>query len=470
MNKKRTPQVVIVGGGFGGLYAARYLGKANLQVTLVDRRNFHLFQPLLYQVATGGLSPEDISSPLRAILSNLRNVAVKMDEVVDINPKEKLVNLRGESIPYDYLILATGSQHHYFGRPDWEGYAPGLKTIEDALEIRNRVLNAFESAEREQDETKRKALLRFVLVGAGPTGVELAGALAELSQHTLKDDFRSIDPSDSEIILVEGMDRVLPTYPQNLSKKAQAELEALGVKIRTTCKVSELQPGWIELSNGDEREVIEAQSVLWAAGVKASPLTQEIAKRTNLVTDRLGRLPVEKDLSLSGFPEILAIGDMAAFRENEGTILPGVASVAMQQGRHAAINIQRMVSGRAPKPFRFRNPGTMAVIGRNAAVADLNFLNFSGFLAWLLWVFVHIVYLIEFGNKLVVMAQWGWNYLTRKKGARLIGRTTSLHRASFRNRYERLGSRSTDRSALFHHQQLSHSEIRETGEPTAEAS
>jgi NADH dehydrogenase len=434
MNRNRTPKVVIVGGGFGGLYAARYLGSANVQITLVDRRNFHLFQPLLYQVATGGLSPEDISSPLRAILSKLRNVEVMMDEVVDVNPNEKLVHLRGESIPYDYLILATGSQHHYFGRSDWEGYAPALKTIEDALEIRNRVLRAFESAEREEDEAKRKSLLRFVLVGAGPTGVELAGALAELTQHTLKDDFRSIDPSDSEIILVEGMDRVLPTYPQNLSKKAQAELETLGVKIRTNCNVSELQPGWIELSKRDEREVIEVQTVLWAAGVKASPLTQEVAKRTNVATDRLGRLLVESDLSLPGFPTLFAIGDMAAFREHEGTILPGVASVAMQQGKHAAINIQRMISGLAPKPFRFRNPGTMAVIGRNAAVADLNFLRVSGFIAWLLWVFVHIVYLIEFGNKLVVMAQWGWNYLTRKKGARLIGRTTRRHRSSFRNR------------------------------------
>ena len=437
LSNERKKQVVIVGGGFGGLYAARHLAKTDVQVTLIDRRNFHLFQPLLYQVATGGLSPEDISSPLRAILSKFRNIKVEMEEVVDIDPETRLVHLREDLIRYDYLILATGSQHHYFGRSDWEGYAPGLKTVEDALEIRNRVLSAFESAEIEEDETRRRALLRFVLVGGGPTGVELAGALAGLSTHTLKYDFRSIDPAESEIILVEGMDRILPTYPERLSRNAHAELESLGVKIRTGFKVSELKKNYIELSNGEVKEGFESETVLWAAGVKASSLTQTVAMRTKVATDRLGRLLVDKALSLPGFPELLVIGDMAAFRDEGGTILPGVASVAMQQGRHAAINIQRMISGRDPKPFGFRNPGTMAVIGRNAAVADLSFLKISGFVAWLLWVFVHIAYLIEFGNKLVVMAQWGWNYLTRKKGARLIGRTKIQHQVSLKDRYER---------------------------------
>ena len=430
-------RVVVIGGGFGGLYAARHLRGADVEVTLIDRRNFHLFQPLLYQVATGGLSPEDISSPLRAILNGNRNTKVLLDEVLDIDPHLNQVHLAGRSLEYDYLIVATGSRHHYFGKPEWENNAPGLKSVEDALEIRNRILGAFEAAEKETDPTRRRALLRFVLVGAGPTGVELAGALAELSKYTMKHDFRSVNPGEAEILLLEGMDRILPSYPESLSRKAKRELEGLGVKVRTGVKVSQLREGCVELSAEGRKERLETHTVMWAAGVKASGLAGVLARRAGLMTDRQGRLMVRPDLSIPGFPRVFAIGDLAAFSTGEGETLPGVASVAMQQGRHAARNILRQVRGEPTVPFRYRDPGSMAVIGRHAAVADLGFLRLSGFIAWFLWVGVHIMYLIEFGNKMVVMAQWAWNYLTRKNGARLIGRQKEIQAISAAEKFEK---------------------------------
>ncbi|MBD2740437.1 NAD(P)/FAD-dependent oxidoreductase [Coleofasciculus sp. FACHB-1120] len=412
--------VVIVGGGFGGLYAAKALSGAPVHVTLVDKRNFHLFQPLLYQVATGTLSPADISSPLRAVLSESKNTKVLMGEVKDLDPQQRKVILAGEELIYDTLIVATGVSHFYFGNDQWETVAPGLKTVEDALEMRRRIFMAFEAAEKETDPEKRRAWLTFVIVGGGPTGVELAGAIAELAYSTLKRDFRNIDTAEAKILLLEGMDRILPPYTPELSAKAEASLQRLGVTVQTKTLVTNIAENIITTKQGDKIEQIPARTTLWAAGIKASPMGKVLAERTGAAIDRVGRVVVESDLSISGHPNIFVVGDLASFSHQNEKPLPGVAPVAMQEGEYVANLIKQRIAGYSMAPFQYLDRGSMAVIGRNAAVVDLGYVKFSGLLAWLTWVFVHIYFLIEFDNKLIVMLQWGWNYWTRKRGARLI--------------------------------------------------
>lgn len=413
--------VVIIGGGFGGLYAAQALGRAPVSVTLVDKRNFHLFQPLLYQVATGSLSPGDIASPLRAVLSHQHNTRVLAAEVTGLDVARRCVLLRDGACTYDTLIVATGSSHHYFGREEWAAMAPGLKTIEDALEIRRRILLAFEAAEREADQDRRRTWLTFVIVGAGPTGVELAGALAELAHKTLKNDFRTINPTEAKIFLLEAADRVLSSYPPDLSVKAAASLSHLGVMIQTNTRVTDIQHHTVAMQRGEGPVAhMQAGTVLWAAGMKASPLGQGLASQAGAQLDRAGRIMVEPDLTVPGHPDIFVIGDLANFSHQTGQPLPGVAPVARQQGQYAAKLLQQRLQGNALPPFRYKDQGNLAVIGRNAAVADLGALKFSGFLAWLIWVFIHILSLIEFDNRMMVMFQWAWNYVTRKRGARLI--------------------------------------------------
>ncbi len=418
---KQSPHhVVIVGGGFGGLYAAKALAKAPVKVTLIDKRNFHLFQPLLYQVATGGLSAGDISSPLRAVLSQQKNTEVLMGEVTNINPQEQTIKLQNQEINYDTLIVATGVSHHYFGNEQWAPTAPGLKTLEDALEMRRRIFLAFEAAEKETDPEKRRAWLTFVLVGGGPTGVELAGALAELAYSTLKDDFRNIDTSETQILLLEGMDRILPPYPPELSAKAQASLQRLGVTVQTKTLVTNIENNIVTIRRGEEIEHIPAQTILWAAGMKASGMGQVLSNSTGVELDRAGRVMVAPDLSISRYPNIFVIGDLANYVHQDGKPLPGVAPVAMQEGQYVARLIQKQLKNETLSAFRYADYGSLAVIGRNAAVVDLRFIKFAGFPAWLAWIFIHIFYLIEFDNKLLVLLQWAWNYFTRKRGARLI--------------------------------------------------
>ncbi|MBD2092202.1 NAD(P)/FAD-dependent oxidoreductase [Microcoleus sp. FACHB-1515] len=413
-------RVVIIGGGFGGLYTAKALGGAAVDVTLIDKRNFHLFQPLLYQVATGGLSAGDISSPIRAILSRYRNVKVLMDEVITIDPQAKRVTLQNGELEYDTLIVATGVSHHYFGNDDWAAIAPGLKTVEDALEMRRRIFLAFEAAEKETDPEKRRAWLTFVVVGGGPTGVELAGALAELAYSTLKSDFRSINTSEARILLLEGMDRVLPPYPPDLSAAAADSLERLGVTVQTKTLVTKIADDVVTTKQGDAIEEIPARTILWAAGVKASAMGKVLADRAQAELDRVGRVMVAPDLSLPTHPDIFVVGDLAHYAHQGDKPLPGVAPVAMQQGSYVAKLIKARLAGKSIDPFRYRDYGSLAVIGRNAAVVDLKALRLTGLPAWLIWVFIHIYFLIEFDNKLLVMIQWGINYFTRKRGARLI--------------------------------------------------
>jgi NADH dehydrogenase len=413
-------RVVIVGGGFGGLYAARKLKGAAVDVTLIDRRNFHLFQPLLYQVATGGLSPGEIASPLRAVLSRQRNVEVLLGEVVDLDVEGRRVILRDGEAAYDQLVLATGATDHYFGHDQWEKLAPGLKTVEDATEIRSRVLLAFERAERETDPAARRALLNFVIVGAGATGVELAGALGEIANDTLRHDFRHINPAEAGILLIEGTDRVLPTFPPSLSAKAEKQLIALGVRTRHSALVTNIDSEGVTLESGGKAEHIAARTVLWAAGVRASRLGQVLAERTGAKLDRAGRVSVEPDLSVPGHPEIHVIGDLANFSHQTGAPLPGVAPVAMQEGRYVARLIRKQLRGETAAPFRYFNKGNLATIGRNRAVADFGFLRVAGFAAWFLWVFVHLMYLVEFENRMLVFVEWVYNYITRNRGARLI--------------------------------------------------
>jgi len=405
------PHVVIVGAGFGGLSAARALGRAAVRVTVIDRRNHHLFQPLLYQVATAALSPGDIAYPIRAILRHQENVQVLLAEAERIDPSAREIVLTDGRIRYDYAILATGARHAYFGHEEWEPLAPGLKSLEDALEIRRRILLAFERAERETDLKHRSALLTFVLVGGGPTGAELAGAIAEISRRVLVADFRAIDPREARIVLVEAGPRILPTFPETLSARARRDLEGMGVEVRTGAPVTSIGPGFVEF--GGER--IAAETVLWTAGVAASRL----AKSLGVPLDAAGRVPVEPDLSLPGHPEIFVIGDATALRQG-GKPLPGVAQVAIQQGRHAARNILRDSAGEPRVPFRYRDPGNLAVLGRASAVADLGRIRLSGFVAWLFWSFVHILYLIGFRNRLIVFVEWAWAYASDQRGARLI--------------------------------------------------
>jgi len=419
----RSPHhVVIIGGGFGGLYAAHHLRKAPVKVTLIDKRNFHLFQPLLYQVATGGLSPGDISSPLRAVLAPNKNTKVLMGEVSDLDPQQQTVKLKDTELTYDTLIVATGVSHHYFGKDQWAEKAPGLKTIEDALEIRRRIFFAFEAAEKETDPEKRRAWLTFVLVGGGPTGVELAGALAELAYSTLKNDFRNIDTSEAQILLLEGMERVLPPYPPELSAKAQASLEGLGVTVETGSMVTNIEDNLVTIRQGEQIKQIPAQTILWAAGMKASKMGRVLSERTGAELDRAGRVIVQPDLSIAKYSNIFVVGDLANFphQYENGKPLPGVAPVAMQEAKYVANLVQKRLKGETLPPFHYSDYGSLAVIGRHAAVVDLGFVKFSGFPAWFAWIFIHIFFLIEFDNKLLVLIQWAWNYFTRKRGARLI--------------------------------------------------
>jgi NADH dehydrogenase len=424
---QRAPhRVVIVGGGFGGLYAAKALGRVPVEVTLIDKRNFHLFQPLLYQVATGTLSPADISSPLRAILNQNKNVQVLMDEAIDVDPQSNKVILQSQEIDYDTLIVATGVSHHYFGNDHWKTVAPGLKTVEDALEMRRRIFIAFESAEKETDPEQRQAWLTFVIVGGGPTGVELAGAIAELAFNTLKNDFHKINTTEAKVILLEGLDRVLPPYLPELSAKAEEQLVELGVTVQTRTMVTDIQDDVVTMRQGDRTEQIQAKTVLWAAGVKASAMGKVLEMRTAAQLDRSGRVMVEPDLSIPNHPNIFVIGDLAHFAHQGEKPLPGVAPVAVQQGEYVARLLKQRLQGKTASQFVYQNRGSLAVIGQNAAVADLGFVRFSGVLAWFVWIFAHIYYLIEFDNKLIVLLQWGWNYFTRKRGARLITGEASL--------------------------------------------
>ncbi len=413
-------RVVIVGGGFAGLYAAKSLRYTDVDVTVIDRRNFHLFQPLLYQVATGALSPGEIASPLRNILNRQRNTRVLLEEVVDVDvAAHELVLKDGARVPYDTLIVATGSTHHYFGHPEWAKLAPGLKTIEDATEIRTRVLLAFERAEKDTDDAERRANLTFVVVGAGPTGVELAGALGEISRDTLKKDFRRINPADANVFLIEGADRVLPPYPPKLSRAAEKALIGLGVQTRAGSVVTGIDESGVTVRTGSVESHISARTVLWAAGVQASPLGKLLADRTAVPLDQAGRVVVEPDLSLPGYPEILVVGDLAHFEQN-GKQVPGVAPTAMQEGQYAAHLIARRLNHEKAEPFRYWDKGSLATIGRNHAVADIGPFRFSGYLAWLIWLFVHLLYIVQFESRVLIVFKWAYDYFTHNRGARLI--------------------------------------------------
>ncbi len=419
-NGERVHRVVIVGGGFGGLNAALTLRRADVQITLIDRRNFHLFQPLLYQVATGGLSPANIAMPLRAIVARQANCDVLLGTVHNFDLKKRIVYLDNGQISYDTLIVAAGSQDSYFGRLDWEKFAPGLKTIEDATEIRRRILTAFELAEHAAEIDERHKLLTFVVVGGGPTGVELAGTMAEIARHTLKHEFRHINPADSRIILVEAGGRILPAYPADLSAKAQQSLERLGVIVRTNTLVTNIAEDFVALKFAGAEEQLATNTVIWAAGVEASPLARLLAEATGAKLDRAGRIFVEPDLSLPGHPEAFVLGDMASYTHESGQPLPGVAPVAIQQGRFVAQLIRARLQHRPLPTFHYRNLGNLATIGRSAAVADFGKWRFSGFPAWVTWVFIHLMKLIGFRNRLLVLVQWAWNYFTFDRSARLI--------------------------------------------------
>jgi NADH dehydrogenase len=414
-------RVVIVGGGFGGLYCAQSLKSADVEVTLIDKRNFHLFQPLLYQVAIGGLSPGEVTSPLRYVLNRQRNTRVLLGEIVDIDTAERAVVMKdGSRVPYDTLIVATGATHHYFGHPEWAALAPGLKTIEDATEIRTRILLAFERAEKEPDAGERRALLTFVVVGAGPTGVELAGALGEISRDTLRKDFRAINPADARIFLIEGADRVLPPYPPELSVTAERSLIELGVQTRAGTLVTAIDASGVTMKNREGHEDhIAARTVLWAAGVQASPLGRVLAERAGAVLDPAGRVRVSEDLSVPGHPEVFVIGDLARF-EQDGAPIPGVAPAAMQQGRYVAGVLAGLLRGEKAEPFRYWDKGSLATIGRNRAVANIGPFRFGGILAWLAWLLIHLLFIVEFENRVLILLKWGFEYFTFNRGARLI--------------------------------------------------
>ena len=405
------PRVVIVGGGFAGLDAARALADGPVQVTLLDRHNHHVFQPLLYQVATAALSPGDIASPIRWILRHQQNVEVLLEDVQAIDTKNKTLVTDSGPMTYDYLIVATGATHAYFGHPDWEPRAPGLKTLDDALEMRRRVLLAFEAAEREPDEAAQRRLLTFVIVGGGPTGVELAGALAEIARHALRRDFRRIHPERARILLIEGSPHVLGTFPDKLQAAARRALERLGVEVRTGTVVTAVDADGVTAGG----EQIPAQTILWAAGVAASPLAASLG----VPLDRAGRIAAEPTLNVPGRPDIFVAGDICAFTQ-DGHPLPGVAQVAKQQGTHAAKNILRALRGEPLQPFRYRNLGNVATIGRGAAVVDAGPVHASGWLAWVFWLLLHIFWLIGFRNRIVVLSQWAWSYVTMQRGVRLI--------------------------------------------------
>lgn len=408
----RSPRVVVLGGGFAGLRCARALRRAPVRVTVVDRRNHHVFQPLLYQVATASLSPADIAAPIRHVLRSQRNAEVWLGEVRDIDLDRRIVQLADGEVAYDYLVVATGATHSYFGKDEWAPFAPGLKTVEDAIEIRRRFLVAFEAAEREADAEARRRQLTFVIIGAGPTGAELAGAMAEIARTVIPKDFRAVDTATARIVLVEGVDRVLPAFPERLSGAARRQLERLGVEVRTGTRVTAVDHDGVTLDDGER---IEAGNVVWAAGVAAS----DIGQKLGVPLDRAGRVLVAPDCSVPGHPEVFVAGDLAWF-EQDGRGVTGIAPAAMQMGTYVGRTIREELAGRPRRPFRYLNKGLLATIGRGAAVADLGPLKLSGFVAWLLWVVVHIFYLIGFRNRMLVLMEWAWAYLTYQRGMRLI--------------------------------------------------
>ena len=412
MNSKRVPQVVIIGAGFGGLNAALKLARYSVKITLIDRKNHHTFQPLLYQVATAGLSPGEIAAPIRWIVRGQRNIEVLLGEVQNFDLERHLVKLPDRELPYDYLIVASGASHAYFGHDEWEPLAPGLKTIEDALEIRRRVLLAFELAERQAAGGGAQVQLNFVIVGGGPTGVELAGTLSEIARRALADEFQSIDPQRTRIILLEGGPRILPAYPEDLSRSAEDQLRRLGVEVHTSTMVTGVEPASVRM--GETR--LPAAVILWAAGVAASPL----GKMLGAPVDRAGRVLVNPDLSIPGHREVFVVGDLAALKDASGQLVPGVAPAAIQQGKATARNIVHDLQGQPRRDFHYLNKGSLATIGRAAAIAQFGKIHISGFVAWLSWLFVHIFFLIGFRNRIIVLIQWAWSYFTYERGARLI--------------------------------------------------
>jgi NADH dehydrogenase len=421
MDANKIPRVVIVGGGFGGLEAARQLRKAAVQVTLIDRRNFHLFQPLLYQVATAGLSPANIATPLRYIVRHQRNCEVLLADVIGFDVSRRVVLLADGEVSYDTLILAAGASHSYFGRDDWAEFAPGLKTLEQATEIRRRILTAFEQAEREADLEQRRALLTFTVIGGGPTGVELAGAISEIARHTLAYDFRHINPADARVVLVEAGPRVLAQFPEELSQRGAKKIRDLGIELLTGHKVVDIQADRVSLLSAEGTIELRTRTVLWGAGVQANPLARKLADAIGAKCDNAGRIPVQNDQTLAGYPELFVIGDISRALDAEGKPLPGLAPVAMQQGQYVARQIMARIQSSSPlPPFRYRNRGTMATIGRSAAVAQLGSWTFCGFLAWLMWLFVHLMLIVQFQNRLLVLMQWLWCYATHNRSARLI--------------------------------------------------
>jgi NADH dehydrogenase len=408
------PHTVIVGAGFGGLEAAKKLACENVRVTVIDRTNYHLFQPLLYQVATAALSPADIAAPIRAVFRKCKNMEVILAEVKSVSVDLRKIQLVDGEIDYDFLILATGARHSYFGHPEWEKLAPGLKSLEDAVEIRRRILMAFEYAEKITDEAVRRAAMTFVIIGGGPTGVEMAGAIAEIARYTLAKDFRHIDPSQARVVLIEGEPRVLAAFPEDLQISAMKQLVDLGVEVRTGVHATNLTEAGLNVG----QEFIPCRVKIWAAGNNASFIGQTLG----VPVDRVGRVIVNDDLTIPGHPEVQVIGDLANFSHQTGQPLPGVSAVAMQQGRHAARNILAMVGGGKAQRFWYWDKGSMATIGRNKAVADLNFIHLSGLPAWMAWLFIHIIFLVGFRNRMAVLFQWAWAYFTFNKGARLITR------------------------------------------------
>jgi NADH dehydrogenase len=406
------PHVVIIGGGFGGLYAARALQRARVRITLLDRRNHHVFQPLLYQVAMAALSPGDIASPIRWILRRQKNIEVLLADVRAIDPARSTIVLADGEMTYDYVIVAAGATHAYFGHDEWRRTAPGLKTLEDALDIRRRVLLAFERAERETDLTRRQALLTFVVVGGGPTGVEMAGALAEIAQLSLARDFRHFDPSSARIILLEAGPALLAAFPESLREAARADLLRLGVIVRTGTPVTSVAPGVVAAG----QDTIAAETVIWAAGVSASPLGATLG----VPVDRAGRVLIESELTIPGYKNVFVIGDLASLKGEDGQPLPGVAQVAIQMGKHAARQVLRGIERQPYRPFQYNNLGNMATIGRNSAVADFGWMTLKGYFGWLAWLFVHILNLIGFRNRIVVMVQWAWSYFSYQRAIRLI--------------------------------------------------
>jgi len=413
-------QVVIIGGGFAGLNAAKTLKHAPVKITLIDRRNFHLFQPLLYQVATGDLSAANIASPLRTILRKQKNAHVVMDEVTGFDVANKKALLKGGEVGYDSLIVAAGGDHNYYGNDRWQPYAPSLKFLEDAFDIRNRIVRAFENAEKEKDVEKQKQWMSFVVVGGGATGMELAGSLAEIATDTVRSEYNSIDPSCWKITLVEGLDRLIPQYPQRLSYQARKVLESKGIRILTGAMVSEIDDSGVVLKIGETTEFIPSKTVIWAAGVKASPLGKALSDATGCELDKGGRVIVDSRLNIPGHPEIFVVGDLAHVNGSNGNSLPGLAPVAIQEGEYAAHCIMKMISGRTAEPFKYFNRGMMSILGRGSAVAVLRGHEYSGTFAWLLWLFVHLMYILQFGNRLLIMTQWAWEYFSRNHHARLL--------------------------------------------------